>query len=270
VNAKLLSALMGLIAIVFLNVASAAAFNVQVRGHVTRSQAACPDGAALCGTAYIEGYGDAEFRWFQIAGDDPSGSCGPLSGFLDYGAIVTLTLSDGSVLTLYEVGTQCTPGGSFPTGGPKSYGNPRFFVADWQVVSAAGQFAGLTGSGTSSGKIAGAGIVSRYGGALNEGSNLATVRVNWDITVNGEPRTCEEVGASQFVVNLSGIGSTELAFDCGQKSAEFVVDAGVYTVAIDLVDVAGNRLSSVPIVQTFLVFPGQVYNLGSFQFAFGL
>ena len=267
VKIKLLSALMGLVAISFSNVAFAADFNAKVQGHVTRSQGACPDGAVLCGTADIEGFGDAEYRWFRIGSASPSGSCGPLTGWFDYGAIVTFTLSDDSNLTLYEVGTQCTPGSSYPTGNQKSFGNPRFVAASWQVVSGTGQFAGMTGSGTSSGQFPGAAIAFRYDGTLDAGSNLATVSLDWDIIVNGTSATCEEVGASHIVVKLSGI-STEWVFDCGQKSAAFVVDGGVYTAEIALVDIAGFRLNSFPIIVDILVLPGQTINLGYFAFVF--
>jgi len=268
VKVKLLWALLGLISISFCNVASAAAFNVKVQGHVTRAQGTCPDGAGLCGTAHIDGFGDAQYRWCPIASSDPSGSCGPLLGWFDYGAIVTFTLYDGSNLTLYEVGTQCTPGKSSPTGSPKSYGNPRFLDAVWQVVSGTGQFAGLIGSGTSSGSFAGAAIQFRYGGAVDEGSRLAGMSLDWDIIVNGASATCEEVGAGQLQVKLSGTLSTELMFDCSQKSAEFVVDAGDYTAEISLLDIAGGSLNAVPVVVHFQAVAGQTTNIGFFQFAF--
>jgi len=248
---------------------SAAAFDVQVRGHLTRPQMFCPSGATLCGTAYIEGYGNAEYGWFLFDISGPSGSCGPHSGLFDYRALVRFTLPDGSTLTLQEVGTLCSAGNSFPTGGLNSYGNPRFFDAYWQVVSATGQFAGLTGNGTSRGIFAGAAVDIRYGGTLNVGSNEATIRLSWDILRNGAPATCEEVGASHLRLKLRGIGSTmETEFDCNQKSAEVITNAGTYTVEIELVDSAGTSLSQVPIVSTVELFIGDVYDLGNYQFSF--
>jgi hypothetical protein len=259
---------MAVVTAAFLGVASAAAFDVQVRGHLTRSQTFCPDGAVLCGTAYIEGYGNAEYRSFLVANGGPSESCGPHSGLVDYDAIVTFTLPDGSTLKLHEVGTLCTPGNSFPTGGLNSYGNPLSFDAHWQVVLATGQFAGLIGSGTSRGTFAGAAIVIRYGGTVNEGSNDATVRLSWDIVVNGAPGTCDEVGASHIRVLLSGVDTTEVEFDCDQKSAEFVINAGNYAAEIELVDTAGVILGVA--VRTFEVFIGYVFDLGHYEFAFQL
>ena len=269
---KLLSALMAVITMAFLGVgpASASAFDVQVRGHLTRSQGFCPSGAMLCGTASIEGYGNAEYGWFLVAASGPSKSCGPHSGSFDYTALVKFTLPDGSKLTSREIGTLCSPGNSFPTGGLNSYGNPRFFDAHWQVVSATGQFAGLIGNGTSRGTFAGAAVDIRYGGTLNVGSNEATVRLSWDIFRNGAPATCEEVGASHLRVLLRDeLGSTtEVEFGCNQKSAEFIINAGTYTVEIELVDIAGTSLSVVPAVSTVEIFIGYVYYLGPYQFWF--
>jgi hypothetical protein len=268
---KLLSALMAVISMTFLGVtsASAAAFDVQVRGHLTRPQMFCPSGATLCGTAYIEGYGNAEYGWFLFDISGPSGSCGPHSGLYDYKALIRLTLPDGSTLTLQEVGTLCSAGNSYPTGGLNSYGNPLFFDAYWQVVSATGQFSGLIGNGTSRGTFAGAAVDIRYGGTLNVGSNEATIRLSWDILRNGAPATCEEVGASNLRLTLRGSGSTmETEFDCNQKSAEVITSAGTYTVEIELVDSAGTSLSLVPIVSTVELFIGDVYFLGDYYFSF--
>ena len=224
----------------------------------------------LCGTAYIEGYGNAEYGWFLVATSGPSESCGPHSGLFDYRALVKFTLPDGSKLTLREVGTLCSPGNSFPTGNLNSYGNPRFFDAHWQVVSTTGQFAGLIGNGTSRGSFAGAAVNIRYGGTLNMGPNDATVRLTWDIIRNGAPATCEEVGASHLRVLLRGeLGSTtEVEFGCSQKSAEFIINAGTYTVEIELVDLAGHSLSLIPIVTTVEIFIGDVYYLGNYLFSF--
>jgi hypothetical protein len=271
VKTKFLSALMAVITMAFLDVASASAsaFDVQVRGHLTRSQIFCPGGAMLCGKADIESYGNAEYGWFLIANSGPSKSCGPHSGLFDYRALIKFTLPDGSELTLQEVGALCSPGNSFPTGGLNSYGNPRFFDAHWQVASATGKFAGLTGNGTSRGTFAGAAVDIRYGGTLNVGSNDATAGLSWDIVRNGAPATCEEVGASHLRVLLRGIGSTtEVEFDCDQKSAEFIVNAGTYTVEIELVDIAGTSLSVIPAVSTVEIFIGEVSYLGNYQFSF--
>ena len=264
---KFLSAL-AVIMIPFLGVASAATFDVKVRGQLTRSQGFCPDGADLCGTASLERYGEAQYRSFLFVNGEPSQSCGPHAGLFDYNAIVTFTLHDGSKLKLHETGTLCTPGNSFAAGGLNSYGNPSFFDAQWQVVSATGQFAGLIGSGTSSGHIAGAAIVIQYSGTVNVGSNDASIRLSWRIDVNGAPATCAQVGASYVRVLVSGIGTAEeFDFDCDKNSAEFVISAGDYTVEIALIDSAGFTLGSVP-PQNVETFIGQVTDIGLYDFAF--
>lgn len=268
---KLLSGLATIIAMAFLGVSSASAssFEVQVRGHLTRPQIICPDGAMLCGTAYIEGYGDAAYGWFLVASSGPSESCGHRTSLFDYTALVRFTLPDSSQLTLRELGKLCSPGKSFPTGGVNSYGNPRFFDAHWNVVSATGRFGGLTGSGTSGGTFAGAAVNSRYHGTLSVGSNDATVRLSWAIILNGEPGTCEVVGASHVRVLLHGLGTTTaVEFACDQQAAEFIIDAGTYTFEVELVDAAGTVLGLVPVFSSVDVFIGQTYDLGNFQFAF--
>ena len=264
---------MAVITIAFLGVgsasASASAFDVQVRGHLTRSQGFCPNGGTLCGTAYIEGYGNAEYGWFLVGTSGPSQPCGSQSGLFDFTALVKFTLPDGGTLTLRELGTLCSPSNSFPTRGSNSYGNPSSFKAQWQVVSATGQFAGVIGNGTSIGTFAGASINVRYGGTLNVGSNDATLSLSWDILRNGELATCEEVGASHVRVLLNSIGSTtEVEFECNQKSAEFIVNAGTYTVEIELIDIDGNRLSLIPVFSTVELFIGEVYFLGNYLFGF--
>ena len=39
---------------------STSPLDAHVRGHLTRAHAVCPDGAVLCGSAEIAGYGSAE------------------------------------------------------------------------------------------------------------------------------------------------------------------------------------------------------------------
>ena len=80
-----------------------------------------------------------------------------------------------------------------------------------------------------------------------------------------------EVGASHLRVLLRnlGIGSTtEVEFDCNQKSAEFTTNAGAYIVEIDLVDGAGTSLTVVPVVSFVEIFIGDAIYLGNYQFAF--
>ena len=269
-TAKLLLASMAVMASAFFGVASAANLDAQVRGHLTRPQGVCPDGATLCGTASIAGYGNAEYRWFLGGTGKPSGSCGHLSRLFDYDAIVMFTLPDGSKLKLHEMGTLCAPGNSFPTGGPNSYGNPQSFNAHWQVVLATGKFAGLTGSGTSSGAFAGAAIGAQYHGTLTTGGvSNATVLLSWEIVdSNGAPLTCADVGASHVRVVLSGTAASEVDLDCDQMSGQFDVTAGDYTTQIEFVDSAGNVLASTPVVGPYEFLIGYSYDLGHYVFQF--
>jgi hypothetical protein len=139
--------------------AQTTAFDANVENHIQRP-VGCPDGAYLCGDADIAGFGSAEFRWYLVSFDPVSQSCG------DYTAIVTLTLGDGSTLTLDEAGTDCGPGQSFSSYPPHSYGQPQTAGGEWVVQDGTGVFAGLTGSGANSLRITGARLTATYTGTL--------------------------------------------------------------------------------------------------------
>jgi len=109
-----ISAVSVLVATVGLASAQATAFDASVTDQIQRS-VGCPDGAYLCGDADIDAFGPAAFRWYLVSFEPISQSCG------DYTAIVTLTLGDGSTLTLGEAGTDCGPGNSFSSYPPRSY-----------------------------------------------------------------------------------------------------------------------------------------------------
>jgi hypothetical protein len=59
----------------------------------------CPDGAFGYGDAVIAGFGTAKYSFFLTSFEPISQSCG------DYTATTTFTLTDGSTLTLDDVGT---------------------------------------------------------------------------------------------------------------------------------------------------------------------
>ena len=120
----------------------------------------CSDGAYLCGEAVIDGFGAAEFRWYLVSFEPVSQSCG------DYTAIVTLTLEDGSTLTLAEAGTDCGPGNSFSAYPPHSYGQPQAAHGEWTVQEGTGAFEGVSGNGTNSVRITGARLTAEYIGTL--------------------------------------------------------------------------------------------------------
>ncbi len=139
---------------------AATAFNAEIKGKVTRPEG-CPDGAAGCGNAAIDGFGSGQYLFF-ITGFTPiSDSCG------EYTAIVTFTLADDSTLTLAENGTVCGPGNSFFSTTGKSWGNPIDGSGAWIVQDATGQFAGMTGSGTDEFEQAGANFKAIYTGTLD-------------------------------------------------------------------------------------------------------
>jgi hypothetical protein len=134
-------------------------FNAEVKNKIQRPEG-CPDGAYLCGDAVIAGFGPAQFRWFLNSFEPVSQSCG------DYTATVTFRLADGSTLTLDEAGRDCSPGNSFSSYPPHSYGQPQEASGTWEVQSGSGQFDGMSGSGTNTLRINGADFRATYTGAL--------------------------------------------------------------------------------------------------------
>jgi hypothetical protein len=132
-------------------------FKAEVKGHQTRSKG-CPDGATFCADAIIQGFGPAQYRFFVSSFEPTSESCADVTG------TVTFTLLDGSRLTLDESSEPCGTGQTFFKG--DGYGNPAYQNGSWTVQSATGQFAGMTGSGTSSAHLAGAHFSATYIGTL--------------------------------------------------------------------------------------------------------
>jgi hypothetical protein len=126
--------------------------------------AGCPDGAFVCGHGDVAGFGTADYGYFLDSFARVSASCA------SYIATVSIALTDSSTLTLEEAGTVCGPGGSFfPQPAPGgSYGNPVNGNGTWEVQSATGQFAGVTGSGTDTFHSAGAHFTASYVGNLDD------------------------------------------------------------------------------------------------------
>jgi hypothetical protein len=100
-----------------------------------------------CGVGTVAGYGGATSA-FDLT------SFAPIEGTncADLEAVRVITLvSDGSTLTLDEVGTVCFPGQSFFTAGAQvSFGNPADVETTWTVDRGTGVFRGAKGSGTDS------------------------------------------------------------------------------------------------------------------------
>ena len=68
----------------------------------------------------------------------------------------TLTFAGGDTLVLEETGTFCPPGNSGNAPGSLvSFGNPFTLSFTWSIASGTGQFAGASGSGTGTDRLAG-------------------------------------------------------------------------------------------------------------------
>jgi hypothetical protein len=106
----------------------------------------------LCGVGTVAGFGSATSAFDLTA-------FAPIEGTncADLEAVRVITLgSDGSTLTLDEVGTVCFPGQSFFTPGSQvSFGNPAEIETTWTVARGTGVFRGAKGSGTDSNQNAG-------------------------------------------------------------------------------------------------------------------
>ena len=107
---------------------------------------------AWCGTGTVAGFGEvtelAELTDFS--GPDPETGCFEVTGRR------TLTFTGGGTLVLEETGTLCPPGnaGNAP-GAAKSFGNPFTLEFTWSIVSGTGRFAGASGGGTGTDRLAG-------------------------------------------------------------------------------------------------------------------
>ena len=134
-------------------------FHAAIRGPMTKP-VGCASGITSCGSVEISAFGSGQFSFTITSFVRTPPSCAT------YDADVVFSLSDGSTLTLAESGTVCGPGMSFiPQPAPGgSYGNPVNGEGSWTIVGATGQFAGLTGTGTSRFDQAGAAIRGTYVG----------------------------------------------------------------------------------------------------------
>jgi hypothetical protein len=129
----------------------------------------CPAGAdefLLCGTGTVAGFGEATSLTELVSFEnfDPDTNCA------DVVWRRTITLEDGSTLTLIETGVVCFPGNSFNApGSNQSFGNPFRFEGTFTIVGGTGNFAGATGTGTSNIRAAGDQGHSRLSGSITLG-----------------------------------------------------------------------------------------------------
>ena len=99
--------------------------------------------------------------------------------------------------------------------------------------------------------------------------DTATVRLGWDVIVNGTPASCDTVGARhvRVLARDSFFGTTETEFECEQMSGAFEVHVAPYSFEIQLLDTAGQRLHD-PIVVPRNVPSLEAVDLGRFVFWF--
>jgi hypothetical protein len=164
----LVPALVVALSLAFTGAASAqTAFQATVSAP-TRLPAPCSNGAFVCGTANLAGYGAASYSIFFNDFTVVQTSCG--STYTDATVYFTLDSDPGSTLVLDDSGNFCFPGNDgagFLKEGEKAYGHPFTLVGSWTVdPSSTGQFAGLAGSGTDLQEAAGAHWAGSYTGTL--------------------------------------------------------------------------------------------------------
>ena len=126
-----------------------AAASINVDGHFVQhfggrngEPAPCPNGELICGAGRVAGYGRATDAFIT----------GPNDEFLH-----AFTLADGSTLTAQlEFAGDSVPGKSGEAPGALvSFGNPATLVFDAVVVDGTGRFAGASGSGSVTLRLAG-------------------------------------------------------------------------------------------------------------------
>jgi hypothetical protein len=119
-------------------------------------------GAAPSGVGNVRGVSVTEVFTFQgeaLTGDArcPARTTGS----------TVATWPDGSTLTTEEHWLICFPGWSRAApGGLLSYGNPETSTGTYEIIGGTGVFAGITGSGTVTAKIAGDILVIHYSGTV--------------------------------------------------------------------------------------------------------
>ena len=162
-----LSALLTALSLAFAGTASAqTSFQVSATSTATLPAGPCSNGAYLCGTANIAGYGAATWNFYVTGGTTVVSPCGSSYTATTY---FTLVSDPGSTLVLDEGGSLCGLGhdGAAYLGyfneGSKAFGHPFAIVGSWTVDPAStGQFLGLTGSGTDLVHVAGAHAAGTY------------------------------------------------------------------------------------------------------------
>lgn len=161
----------GALSLVFAGAAAAQApFQASVTSTRTLPAGPCANGAYICGTANVAGYGAASWNFYVTGITIVPSACGSTyTATTDF----TLVTDPGSTLVVDESGSLCGlgPDGAAYRGyfaeGSKAFGHPFAIVGSWTVDPAStGQFRGLAGSGTDRANVVGAHAAGSYNGAL--------------------------------------------------------------------------------------------------------
>jgi hypothetical protein len=145
-------------------------FQATVSSTQTLPAGPCSNGAYICGTADLAGYGAASWNMYVTNAIAVPTACGS-----SYTATTQFTLASdpSSTLVLDEAGSLCGLGhdGAAYRGyfnePSQAYGHPFAIVGSWSVDAAStGRFFGLAGSGTDLVKIAGAQFAGSYPGTI--------------------------------------------------------------------------------------------------------
>jgi hypothetical protein len=166
-----LSAILAALSLAFAGAASAqTSFQASTTFTGTRPAGPCSNGAYICGTANIAGYGAATWNLYVTGNTNVPSPCGSTYSATTY---FTLVSDPASTLVLDESGTLCGLGhdGAAYRGyfneGSKAFGHPFTIVGSWTADPAStGQFLGLAGSGTDLVHLAGADAAGTYAGTL--------------------------------------------------------------------------------------------------------
>jgi hypothetical protein len=167
----LVSALVAALSFAVTGAASAQTpFQADATDTATLPAGPCSNGAYICGTADIAGYGAASWNMYITGSAITPTPCDSTYTATTY---FTLAGEPGSTLVVDESGNLCGLGHDgaayrgYLNGGPNSYGHPFAIVGNWTVDrDSSGQFSGLAGSGTDLLKLAGAHIAGTYTGML--------------------------------------------------------------------------------------------------------
>jgi hypothetical protein len=130
----------------------------------------CLNGAYICGTANLAGYGAASWSLYVTGNTNTFTPCGSTYTATTYFALAG---DPGSTLVLDEGGNLCGLGhdgaayrGYFAEGS-KAFGHPFAIVGNWSVdPTSTGKFSGLAGSGTDLVNIVGAHVAGSYSGTF--------------------------------------------------------------------------------------------------------